>query len=508
MTVAEVGVHDIKRLALRGGLAKLISQAGNSALRFGFLIVAARLLEPKDFGLVAMVTVFTAVLDLFSTAGLSSATVQRSTVNTEQISTLFWINILVGVTLSIVCVLIAPLVVAFYHEPRLFWVTVVMGAGFIFNAAGVQHLALLQRQMRYATLAIIEFSCQLATFGLALCLALAGYGYWALVAAAIALPAAMTISTWTATGWIPGLPKRNADIRSMLHFGGTLTLNGVVSYVTVNFDKFLVGRIWGATALGNYSVAAQLINTPVSHLNLALGGVTFSALSRLQNDAVRFRSYFLKGYALNVSLTLPIIIFSAVFANDIVIVALGQKWADAAIIFQMLAPAVLFIALVNPLVWVLFASHRHVRSLLLALVIALLVPIGCLAGLRYGPQGVAAGYSAAMMLWLIPHVVWCLRGTPITPLDLFRTGSTPLFSAIVATALAYAACAYLAPLQTPVSRLVLAGAVMMAVYAGLMVLVMGKDFYLDLVRAMRNTSLSSSEKREVEGANGLSLTPK
>jgi PST family polysaccharide transporter len=339
-------------------------------------------------------------------------------------------------------------------------------------------------------------------------MALAGYGYWALVAAVIALPAAMTISTWMATGWIPGLPRRNADIRSMLHFGGTLTLNGVVSYVTVNFDKFLVGRVWGATALGNYSVAAQLINTPVSHLNLALGGVTFSALSRLQDDAVRFRSYFLKGYALNVSLTLPIIIFSAVFANDIVLVALGQKWADAAIIFQMLAPAVLFIALVNPLVWVLFASHRHVRSLLLALVIAVLVPLGCLAGLRYGPQGVAAGYSAAMMLWLIPHVVWCLRGTPITPLDLFRSGSTPLISAIVATALAYAACAYLAPLQTSVSRLVLAGAVMMAVYAGLMVLAMGKDFYLDLVKAMRNTSLSSSERREDEGANGLSLTPK
>jgi PST family polysaccharide transporter len=294
----------------------------------------------------------------------------------------------------------------------------------------------------------------------------------------------------------------------MLHFGGTLTLNGVVSYVTVNFDKFIVGRIWGATALGNYSVAAQLINTPVSHLNIALGGVTFSALSRLQNDAVRFRSYFLKGYALNVSLTLPIIIFSAVFAQDIVLVALGQKWAGAAIIFQMLAPAVLFIGIVNPLVWALFASHRHVRSLMLALVIAVLVPIGCLAGLSYGPQGVAAGYSAAMMLWLIPHIVWCLRGTPITPLDLFRTGSPPLVSAIVATALAYAACAYFGAPQTPLSRLVLAGAVMMVVYSGLMVLVMGKDFYLDLVKAMRNTSLSSPERREIEGADGLSLTPK
>jgi len=499
MTVAEVGVHDIKRLALRGGLAKLISQAGNSALRLGFVLIAARLLEPRDFGLVAMVTAFTAVLDLFSTIGLSSAAIQKSIISKEQISTLFWINVLVGVTLSILCALIAPFIVVFYHEPRLFWVTVAMGAGFIFNAAGAQHLALLQRQMRYVSLAKIEFSSQLASFCLGLGLALAGYGYWALVAASVSLPAAVTVSSWMATRWIPGMPTRSADIGSMLHFGGTLTLNGVVSYLTVNFDKFVVGRVSGANALGHYSVAAQLITTPVSHLNTAVGGVTFSALSRLQNDAVRFRNYFLKGYSLNVSLTLPITIFSAVFAQDIVLTALGQKWAESAIIFQMLAPAALFYGLVNPLVWVLFASERHVRSLKIALVLAVLVPAGCLIGLPYGPQGVAAGYSAAMVLWLVPHVVWCLRGTPISPLDLFRASSRPLVSAGVAVTLAYIVCAYFGPLQNSFSQLALAGGVMMAAYSSLMIFVMGKDFYLDLIRAMRTTSFSSSEKGEAEG---------
>lgn len=499
MTVAEVGVHDIKRLALRGGLAKLTSQAGNSALRLGFVLIAARLLDPRDFGLVAMVTAFTAVLDLFSTVGLSSAAVQKSIISKEQISTLFWINILVGVLLSILCVLIAPFVVAFYHEPRLFWVTVAMGAGFIFNAAGAQHLALLQRQMRYVSLAKIEFSSQLASFCLGLGLALVGYGYWALVAASISLPAAVTLSSWMVARWIPGKPMRNAGIGSMLHFGGTLTLNGVVSYLTINFDKLVVGRFWGANALGHYSVASQLITTPVSHLNTALGGVTFSALSRLQNDAVRFKSYFLKGYSLNVSLTLPITIFSAVFAQDIVLTALGQKWAESAIIFQMLAPAALFYGLVNPLVWVLFASQRHVRSLKLALVLAVLVPAGCLIGLPYGPKGVAAGYSAAMILWLVPHVIWCLRGTPITPLDLLRALSRPLGSAVIAVALAYAACSYLGPLQTSFSQLALAGSIMAAAYSSLMIFAMGKDFYLDLFRAMRTTSFSSPERGEAEG---------
>ena len=507
MTVAEIGTQDIKRMALRGGLAKLISQAGSFSLRLGFMIVAARLLEPEDFGLVAMVTVVTAILDLFATAGLSSAAVQQSTVNNEQISTLFWINILVGVTLSVLCLLIAPFVVSFYHESRLFWVTVAMGAAFLFNAAGVQHLALLQRQMRYVSLARIEFSCQLTSLGLGLCLALVGYGYWALVAAAIALPAAMTVSTWIATGWIPGRPRWNAGIRSMLHFGGTVTVNGVISYMTYNFDKFIIGRVWGANALGYYGVASQLINTPTSNLNMALGGVTFSALSRLQNDAVRFRSYFLKGYALNVSLTLPITIFAAMFAQDIVLVVLGQKWAEAAIIFQMLAPAVLFFGIVNPLGWVLWASHRHVRSLKLALVIAVLVLTGCLVGLPYGPKGVAAGFSTAMVLWLLPHIVWCLHGTPLTPLDLLRASSRPLVSAIVAVALAYAVCAYCGPLETPFFQLAVAGGVMMAAYSCLMIFAMGKDYYLGLIRAMQNTSSSSSEAKEVEGVGYLSLTP-
>jgi PST family polysaccharide transporter len=218
---------------------------------------------------------------------------------------------------------------------------------------------------------------------------------------------------------------------------------------------------------------------------MALGGVTFSALSRLQTDPIRFRSYFLKGYVLNVTLTLPITIFTAVFAQDIVRVVLGHKWADAAPIFQMLAPAVVFFGLVNPLSWLLFASHRHVRSLQQSLVIAVLVLTGCVLGLPYGPKGVAAGFSAAMILWLIPHIVWTLRGTPITPLDLARTSSRPLLAAILSAALAYAICVKSGPLHSPLAQLTRDGIVMMAAYTCLMILVMGKDFYLDLIKAMR-----------------------
>src|SRR5712691_1414973 len=142
-------MENLKERIIRGGFAKLCAQAADFPLRVGSMMVLARLLEPTDFGLVAMVTALTGVFNLFRDCGLSAATVQRVTVTEAQISTLFWINVLVGVILGLLTVVMAPGVVAIYHEPRLFGVTAVLATGFLFHAAGVQHAAMLQRQLRF-----------------------------------------------------------------------------------------------------------------------------------------------------------------------------------------------------------------------------------------------------------------------------------------------------------------------------------------------------------------------
>src|SRR5882724_8523263 len=149
-------MQDLKERTIRGGFAKVCALAATFLLRVGSLMVLARLLEPQDFGLVGMVTALTGILNLFRDFGLSTATVQRVNVTEEQIATLFWINVSVGVILGLLAVVSAPVVVVFYHEPRLFGVTAVLATGFLFNAAGVQHSALLQRQMRFTALAMID----------------------------------------------------------------------------------------------------------------------------------------------------------------------------------------------------------------------------------------------------------------------------------------------------------------------------------------------------------------
>ena len=391
-------MEHLKVKTLRGGVAKLCGQAGNFALRLGSMVVLARLLSPQDFGLVAMVTVVTGVYELFTSAGLSRATIQRFAITNQQISTLFWINILVGTALGALCVATAPVLVKFYHEPRLFGVTIAMAAGFVLNAAGVQHSAILQRQLRYVAVTAIELSAQLASIVVGIGMALAGFGYWALVGAAIISPAVSTAGMWIVTGWIPGAPKWDAGVNSMLRFGGTITLNGLIVYIAYNFDKLLLGRVWGADALGIYGRAYQLINLPTGNLHAAVGGIAFSALSRLQNDPPRIRSYFLKGYSLVISMTVPITMFSALFAEDIILVLLGPKWGEAAEIFRFLTPTVLIFAIINPLGWLLLSVGLQTRSLRVAMVIAPIVIVSYVIGLPYGPAGVAFAYSAGMTL--------------------------------------------------------------------------------------------------------------
>jgi O-antigen/teichoic acid export membrane protein len=479
-------MKDLKEKTIRGGFVRLIAQAANFAFRLGSLMVLARMLGPQDFGLVGMVTAFTGVLNLFRDFGLSTASVQREEVSEDQLSTLFWINVAVGCVLTALALVSSPVLVSFYHERRLLRITMLLAPAFLLNALGVQHSALLQRQMRFTALSVINLGALLTSTLVGVAMARSGYGYWALVAMTVMMPFATTVGLWTAAAWIPGTPRRGVGLRSMVHFGGTLTLNGLVVYIAYNMEKVLLGRFWGAEAIGLYGRAYQLINIPTENLNSSVGEVAFAALSRVQNDRFRLRNYFLKGYSLVLAMTIPITLMCAVFANDLIIVFLGPKWGDAATIFRLLAPTILIFAIINPLGWLLFALGMVNRSLKVALVLAPLVMTGYVVGLRYGPKGVAFGYSAVMTLWLLPHIAWCVRDTGVTLKDVITAAGRPFASGFVATFAALGVHRVCGSLMRPLQRLGITGVTLLVVYVVVLFYGMGqKSFYLDVVRRFR-----------------------
>jgi O-antigen/teichoic acid export membrane protein len=485
MTVITVPpTDDLKQKVVRSGTAKLCGQAANFVLRLAFLTIMARLLSPEDFGLVAMVTVVTGFYGLFTSAGLSSATVQRVTVTDAQISTLFWVNMLIGAALCVLCLGTAPALVAFYHEPSLTWVTTAMAVGFLVKAAGVQHIALLQRDLRYVTLTWIEVLAQVASMATGIALAVAGFGYWALVASTLAGPGVMTILAWTTTKWIPGRPHRDAEILSMLRFGGVVTIQVVVNHVAQNIDKVLLGRFRGADTLGIYGRAYQLVAMPMTNLSSAVGWVAFSALSRIQDDPPRYRSYFVKGYSVVVSLVVPILVFAAVFADDIVGVVLGSQWTDVSLIFRLLAPAGLVLTVIEgPTFWLLHSLGLVGRSLRITCVTSAVTLIACIAGISHGATGIASAYSIALSLWLVPCLAWCVHGTPVRLGDLFHTAWGPLLGSAVASAVAFVA---VNNLSQPLVRLSLGATVMCCGYFVIVWFIFRqRDFYLGLVKDLK-----------------------
>lgn len=479
----------LKEQAVRGGFAKVCAQAVTFTVRLGSLMVLARLLEPRDFGIVGMVTAVIGVLSLLKDFGLSAASVQRSSVSDEQMSTLFWINVLVGAILALLSLAAAPVLAAFYHEPRLLAVTAVMAAGFLFNAAGVQHSAVLQRQMRFTALSAIDILSLVISMAIGVVMALRGYGYWALVGIPVAAPLVSTVGFWLTARWVPGRPRRQVGVSSMMRFGGLITLNGLIVYVAYNLEKVLLGRYWGATAVGLYGRAYQLINIPTDNLNSAAGGVAFAALSRVQEDTQRLKSYFLKGYALVLALTLPVTLFAALFAKELIFVVLGPKWNDTAMLFRLLAPTILIFALINPIGWLLFSLGMLGRSLKIALVLTPLVVAAYFVGLPYGPKGVAIAYSSIMTLWAVPHIAWGIRGTVISMRDIALAVSRPLVSGIAAGALALAVQLAGNQWWPPLPRLLAGAGVFLGVYLWMLMYVMGqKPFYVGLVQGLRGAS--------------------
>ncbi len=474
---------NMKRQIIRGGAAKFVASAATFSVRIGSLVVLSRLLEPKDFGLVAMVTSIIGVLNLFRDFGLSAASVQQESISDEQRSTLFWINLLVGAILTILSAAGAPVIALFYKEPRLVLVTALMSLAFLINAAGVQHSAQLQRQMKFTTLATIDIVALAISALVGIAMAAAGYGYWALVATTLTPPVILTSGLWLATGWIPGMPHRNVGMSSMLRFGGMLTLTWLVTYFAYNLEKVLLGRFWGTEALGMYGRAYQLANIPTENLNSIAGEMAFAGLSRVRHEPVLLRGYFLKGYSLVLALTVPITIVCGLFADDLIRVVLGPKWNDVGPVFRLLTPTILVFAAINPLRWLLGALGLVKRSLRMSIVLAPILIGGYLAGLPFGSKGVATAYSVIMVIWMVPHLIWCIRDTVISPQDIAGTLSKPALSGAVAGTVAFVAGRFFGDPGTPLLRLAAGVSSFSITYVLMLLWVMGqRTFYVDLLR--------------------------
>ena len=416
---------NLKRESVRGAALTFASQAIRFGLQFTSQIVLAHLLLPSQFGLIAMVAPVISLVQVFNDLGLTQATVQRPSISAGELSALFWINLGVSTTLACLLALAAPLVAWFYQEPRLVWVTIATGSLLVLSGAGAQQIALMNRHMRYARLAIIDVACASAAFATGVLTARAGYGAWSLVMMQAANSVTILTLAWALSDWRPGPPQREAGLGGLLRFGGHLTGFNLLAYLETNLSTILIGRLNGAVALGLYDRAYKLVIVPWWQVALPIDRVAVSLLSRLKDsDAAYARAHrqMLQGLLL---VAAPGLLWASTRSGLLVPLVLGSGWHGAAPIVGTLSLATIVVPLGAAAYW-LFVSQGRVKAQLhygLLSGVALLASI--LAGLHWGPLGVARAYAFASPV-IVGLPLWgATRSGPVRLADIGR-GVAPI----------------------------------------------------------------------------------
>ncbi len=411
---------NLKRRTVSGAFITIAAQGAQFVLGLASIMILARLLTPKDFGLFAMVTTVIGYLRVFKDAGLSTATVQREGITHAQVSNLFWINVAVSSAVSLIFAAGSPIIAWFYREPRLIPITLVLSSTFFLSGLTIQHTALLNRQMRFKALALIQVGSLLIGFTVGIGMAWLGYNYWALVFSNLITVAAAVPLTWLAIPWWPEPPSRQSGIRSLVGFGANLATGGFIYSLARGADGLLVGRFYGADSIGLYSRASALLNRPMDQFLAPISSVFVPTLSRMQTQPERYRKTFLRVYEvmalvsfLGAGLLLPL-------ARPLTLVVLGGKWEQASVIFAGLTIAAAYAPLANASTW-LFASQGRGREWLFASSLVSLITVASfVVGLPFGPAGVAIVYSLASFVIALPLLYYFAgRNGPVTTADLW-----------------------------------------------------------------------------------------
>lgn len=357
-------MSELRSAAIRGAKWTSFSSISRVGIYLVQLGILARLLTPEDFGLMALVTLVLSLCQLFSDLGISAAIIQQKNVTRSQLDSLFWINVFVAGILGTIIALCAPSLAGFFAEPRVEIPIVLGGIALFCIGVGRQHQALLQKELQFKTIALIEASGALMGLLAAVFTALLGWGVFALLASLL------TKSVWSSAGYliigfrrhVPSMVLRFNEVKSYVLFGMYQTGQGLAGYVASQIDILILGRLLGVEALGLWSVAKELTLKPAMLINPILTRVAFPVFARMDTKAA-MRGGYLRVSRLLASINSPIYLLMLALSPEIVNLVLGPEWLAAVPLLRLLACWGLLRSFVNPCGSLLLASG-HVSYLL------------------------------------------------------------------------------------------------------------------------------------------------
>jgi O-antigen/teichoic acid export membrane protein len=432
------------------------------------MLVLARLLSPSDFGLVAMAATVTGFASLFRDFGTSSSLIQKPDPSPRLLSSVFWMNVALGLGLATLLGLITPIIAMGFSESRLEEVLWLLLLAFPIVSLGTVHQALLEKASRFRPLAIIESTAALIGFGGAVWAAWSGWGVYSLVLQTLLAAFLTTAGLWIVSKWRPAFNWDPHEIRSVMGFSGNLVGFNVINYLVRNADNLLIGRFLGAMDLGYYSMAYRLMLWPLQNISSVVGRTFFPVFSRMQTDRARLSSAYVRATAAITLITAPLMLGFFVLREPFVSVALGERWHPVVNLLAWLVPVGLLQSVGTSVGTLYLATGRTDVMFKWGIATGLLIIPAFVIGLQWGITGVAAFYAFASLLLFYPGLAIPFRlvGLRVTNV-LLRLMPSVATAIVMALVIATLDIAWASNTDHPLVRLILLVTMGIITYGGL-----------------------------------------
>ncbi len=419
-----------------------IGSIGRAVIGFAQLAVLARLIPTAEFGLIALALAVVNTVLILADVGLSSAIIHFQQVSEDELSSLFWLNIAVGVALTLLLAGASAPIAHIYGQPRLIGVFLAISPLFAVTALGQQQRALAEKSLRFNQLAMIEIGATVCGFLVAIAAALGGLGVYAIVLSLLTIAAVNSAMAWVilSRSWRPRFHYRLAETRRFLSYGGYLIAGNLANTLTMQGDVVLAGKLFPGSVLGLYSQPRELCMRIMFVINPIVTRIGLPLIARSQGDLQKVKSIYLNTLRMTASINFPIYAFMALFSSDVVLFIFGQKWVDAGPLLRALALWCLVRSIGNPVGSLLNAMGRTKRALASSVCVLGLLYATVIFSSRAGMIGVPYGLLALYAALISPF--WFFLVRPVCGarfLEYHRQLAVPALTTLAACCGAYLA---------------------------------------------------------------------
>jgi O-antigen/teichoic acid export membrane protein len=419
------GVAALRRRAARGGGVMISAQFGVQVLTWSVTILVMRFLRPADYGVVTAGSILLLLADRLSEIGIGRALVRRPELepgDADEAFTLSWLLSLAMYGLVLAASVPAG---AYFRNPAVPGYLQVAGLMILLTPFRTVGMALIERQLRMERMSVIQVATALVHSGVTLALAVAGYGYWALVGGMLVargMEAAVLVGS---ARWRPRLRRLGQTGAYLIRFGIHATGAVIIWHIYSNMDYIILGRVADPVILGYYTLGFTLMTLPVDRLTSACVRVAYPILSRLQHDPRRMWDWYLRLTGIVAFFALPALAGMALVAPDAIPLVLGAKWRPAIPAFQILSLAGGVMAVVNPLTPMLNILNRPDLNWKYALIcLVVMAPAFWALGIAYGATGIALTWAVLFPVLGLGRI-WAVRSVTGLGLGTFLAALAP-----------------------------------------------------------------------------------